>query len=113
MFVSGFVHLKHLVRVLEEFFFDENCKELEERQWVRLACNCVAEAAQQRPSDVSLEKKLEFLKAASRAIIPSEVDVRSSRLSVVDAEMLSIHFTSFTSCHKVGRVMLWTKGRSL
>ena len=92
-FVCGLVDLKQLHEVLESLqmvFFEEHRTVLEERQWVRLTCNRVAEAAQQWPSDVSLEEKLVFLKKASAAVIPIEVDVRWSRLGMVDAEMLSI-----------------------
>ena len=92
-FVCGLVGQKHLGNVLESLqtaFFQQHSTELERRQWVQLACSCVAEAAQQLSSDESLEEKLVFLEEACTAVIPSEVDVSNSRLGVVDAQMLSI-----------------------
>ena len=92
-FVRELVDLKHLDKVLMSLkaaYFRHNSTEPDERRWVRLACRCIAEAVQQLPSAVSLEKELVFLKEASAAVIPSELNVSNSRLSVADAQTMSI-----------------------
>ena len=92
-FVSGLVHLKHLLEVLERLqaaFTGQHNEGLEKRQWVRLACSCIAEAAQQLSSDESVDEERALLEKACAAVIPSKVDVKSSRLSVVDAQLMAI-----------------------
>ena len=93
-FVCGLVDLKHLREILEclqaAFFKQHSTGELEKRQWVRLACSCVAEAVQQLSSDESVDEKRVFLEEACAAVIPRMVDVQNSRLSVTDTQVMSI-----------------------
>ena len=99
-FMCGLLDLKYLRKVLKSLTASYRWPQRTEHEkslWVRLTCTCVAEAAHQLPSDVSLEKKLVFLKKACKAVFPTKVDVSNSTLSVVDVVMMSI-----TSRHSSG-----------
>ena len=91
-FVCGLVPPKQLEVVLtclQTIFFERNPSELEKRQWEWLAMRCIAEAAQQSPESSSPDGRHLNVQKASANVLPDNVDMNNSRLSVADAHVLS------------------------
>ena len=62
----------------------------DKRHWLRLACHCVSEAAQQLSgASLSVDEDRAYVEKATSAVIPSEVDLSNSRLAVADAQALA------------------------
>ena len=96
-FVCGLVDPKHLKEVLESL--QAVClahrSQLNQQLWVRLACSCISEASHQLASDSpSLEEDRACVMKAALAVIPRKVDMSNSRMTVADAQALSLSF-----CH--------------
>ena len=65
--------------------------QLNQQRCVRLACSCISEAAHQLACDApSLEDDCACLTKAASAVIPSKVDMSNSRMTVADAQALSL-----------------------
>ena len=92
-FVCGLVSPMHLAEVLTDLhsvFFQRHRSELEKRQWEWLAVRCIAETAQQPVSSLLSRERRLSMERASAAVLPDTIDVNNSRLSVADAQVLSI-----------------------
>ena len=99
-FVCGLVSPRHLqgVMQIQQAAYAKTCRSQSELEasahWVRLACDCIAEAAQQVVSDSLLEENCVLVQRAAAAVVPRKISTRFSRLSTADALMLSL-----TLCH--------------
>ena len=104
-FVCGLIDSKNLLEVIELLKADYlyRChSELEKRQWVRLVCSWIAEAAKQ-PIKVGASPEVQRadLERATAIVIPPELDVANMRLSVVDSQSISTTLQHSPHIHKL------------